>query len=108
MSSNDFDFIKNTIKHFVEDNKFTILNSREEFITDNILKFFNSKNNTNFKKTLEKNTNKPKIEMSEIIKGDFIIFEDYDLFQYDNIPIESQIDNLSENTNSSVEINSGL
>ena len=107
MSSNDFDFIRNTIKHFVEENKFTILNSREDFITDNILNFFNTKNNTSFKKTLRKtlqnktaktnNTNIPKIEMSEIIKGDFIVFEDYDLFQYHNISENLQPDDSLDN-----------
>lgn len=98
MTSKDFDTIKNIFEEFVKENRFSILNSKNDFITNETLDFLNDKN-TGFKKTLETNINKDEIEMSKVIKGDFIIFENYDLFQYENISYDSDNHNSSEQIN---------
>ena len=53
MASKDFDTIKNMFEEFVKEHNFSLLNSKNNFITNEILDFFN-KQNTGFKKTLEK------------------------------------------------------
>lgn len=93
--SSGFDKIKRTLKRSAEDNNCNLLNSENEFITNNILNFLNSKNSSIFKSQLQNNTNninKTKIEMSKFIKGDFIVFETYNLFQYED---QIDIDNIS-------------
>jgi hypothetical protein len=90
----EFDKIKRIFKRFVEDKNCNLLNSENEFITNNIVNFLNSKNNS-FKKALQNNTNNMNIEMSKVIKGDFIVFETYNLFQYEE---QANIINTSNNS----------
>jgi hypothetical protein len=103
----DFDKIKFMFKRFVEDHDCNLINSENEFITNRLLRFLNSDddNDYNFKKTLEDNLRKTSnnnteninIEMSKIIKGDFIVFETYNLFQdAEQGNITSDINNLSD------------
>ena len=97
MTFKNFNTIKIIFEEFVKENRFSFLNSKNDFITNETLNFLNDKN-TGFKKALEKNMNKDKIEMSKVIKGDFIIFENYDLFQYENISYDSENHNSLNQT----------
>jgi hypothetical protein len=88
--SKDFDVIKDYFETFTKDKQFSLLNCRDDFVTEEILKFFNDET-LGFKKLFNENK---KIEMSKVIKGNFIVFEDYnldDLFEdeYENNKFDS-------------------
>tara|TARA_B100001248_G_C27372604_1_gene452490 strand:+ start:973 stop:1347 length:375 start_codon:yes stop_codon:yes gene_type:complete len=118
MSSNDFDELKQDVLSFIEEkhNKCLQVNSLDTFVINELLKHFNSVDKEDkilFQKCLEdiqKGSNKLKktntIEISKIIKGDFITFEDYDfenLFQNNNY-LNFHFENLN-NINNDIEFN---
>jgi hypothetical protein len=92
----NFDRVKKSFEVFVnkdKENRFILLDSQDSFITNEVLNFFKNDLN-NFKKILKEGDGNSKetetenvngIETSNVIKGDFIVFEDYDLFHHEGV-----------------------
>ena len=90
----NFDRVKKSFEVFVnedKENRFILLDSQHSFITNEVLDFFNNDLN-NLRKMLKKGDgnsketeNANRIETSKVIKGDFIVFEDYDLFHHEGV-----------------------